>query len=1302
MTNVEHSRSFGRIITFYSYKGGTGRTMAMANVAWLLASNGYRVLAIDWDLESPGLHRYLHPFIRRDKELLTSHGVIDLIRNYADAVVHPGALAQGSGPDTLTQIEEYVIPLNWQFPAGGGIDFVPAGLQDDAYATKVSTFSWNSFWERLHGGAFIDALRDRLRASYDFVLIDSRTGTSDTAGICTIQLPDTVVNCFTLNRQSIDGAWAITRSIHHQRAERPITVYPLPTRIEDGEKEKLDRGRAYARRMLAPFLALPDGEDPDAYWNAVEVPYIPYYAYEEMLAAFGDSPRQENTLLARYQRLASRLAGHECDPPLISERERIRVRRQFEHSAQQDPLKVLVAYAPLDRIWAEWIQEQLNAAGQVAQLYCVHDPLPAVEQFDRLVTVISRDYLSFDDAGPLWRLGAEHAAGDSRFLVGVRVDAAPLGQHTAPRSMVDVLGVAEERALQMLLRALGLDVQTDDRQEPDRQRPGIRYPAIFARHFNVQLERNPRFSGRGRMLGEIRDRLLRGGPAGARLALTGLPGIGKTQLALEYVYRFAASYDILWWISAERSDRVRIVLSNLGERLKIASTGGNLEDQVKLVLDALSSATQRWLIVFDNANDPEAITDLLPSGPGHVLVTSRNPQWSRRLDSFEVDVFQRRESVELLARRVPGIPTEDAERLAKRLGDLPLAVEQAGGWISTTGMPVSDYLRVLDAGLAKAMDEGVPAGYRQTITATVRVALHGLRKHNLAAARLIELFSFLAPVLISYRLVNNKRLIAFLTTFDAKMHDPLLHSTLVSEIGRYALARVDSGNGGLVVHRLTQEIIRSELSQTEERERREEVQAILAAVDRGDSPDDPKNWPAYELLRPHLEPAGVLDSASPEVRQLVIDMTRYLHQRGDYRSSTTLARTALARWTDRFGPDDSSTLMLRFQLAVALRAAGDEEEAYRINRDSHERLVRTVGARHPYTLMTAFSLAADLRVRGEYHEARERDEATAQAMREVLQPDHPQTLAAVNNLAVSLWLVGRFREAAEHFRESHQGRRKVLGPDHPFTLVSAVNYGGTIRELGDLRGSRNTLETAVEATRRVLGDDHPYTLRAAMDFVVTCRRLGEVDTVSALIADTIARYERILRRNHPQAISCRIEQACVLWAMGRYRDARRTAEEAYEQSKQEFGPQHPHTLAAGNDLGIFRRASGDLEASRRLAEKTADRLQAALGPRHPYTLVGLLNLANALYADGARAEARQRDEEVYGRLRGVLDDDHPTVLAAAANHAISHRVHDPEKGAALLADVVQRYQDVLGPEHPDTRAARESNRIDVDIAPLPL
>jgi cellulose biosynthesis protein BcsQ len=303
-----------RVITFYSYKGGTGRSMALANVAWIMASAGNRVLTIDWDLEAPGLHRYFHPFLT-DKELngQESQGVIEMAIDFAVRAATPvpdGEKLSDKWYEPYADFSKWRQRLQW--PSGetlhlgergyGEIDFVPAGRQDAGYAARVNHFDWHGFYEKLGGGAFFDAAKRKFDA-YDYVLIDSRTGVSDTSGICTMQMPDTLVVCFTLNYQSIKGALAVARSVREMRPD--MRIFPVPTRIDGSEKASLDRMKNYAANAFSPLLD--SSINATDYWFSMEVPYSARYAYAEKLALFEVQSSITASTLPSMERLSSYL-----------------------------------------------------------------------------------------------------------------------------------------------------------------------------------------------------------------------------------------------------------------------------------------------------------------------------------------------------------------------------------------------------------------------------------------------------------------------------------------------------------------------------------------------------------------------------------------------------------------------------------------------------------------------------------------------------------------------------------------------------------------------------------------------------------------------------------------------------------------------------------------------------------------------------------------------------------------------------------------------------------------------------------
>jgi cellulose biosynthesis protein BcsQ len=311
----------GRIITFYSYKGGTGRSMAMSNVAWILASSEQRVLMIDWDLEAPGLHRYFRPFLP-DPELAETPGLIDFFAEFVEgsrqqALAEPVPATPNAEAEpwfeSYTDILSFAFSLDYKFTGGGTLDLVPAGRQGPSYASLVGTFNWGEFYEKMGGGVFLQSVKRRLRAAYDYVLIDSRTGLSDTSGICTVQMPDDLVVCFTLNRQSIWGAAATAESALRLR-QKPsgspgLRVWPVPTRIDNTEKEKLEVVRTMARESFSRHLWHLKRSERTAYWGQIEIFYVPYYAYLEVLAVAGDRSGHTGTVLFCMEQLTGWITG---------------------------------------------------------------------------------------------------------------------------------------------------------------------------------------------------------------------------------------------------------------------------------------------------------------------------------------------------------------------------------------------------------------------------------------------------------------------------------------------------------------------------------------------------------------------------------------------------------------------------------------------------------------------------------------------------------------------------------------------------------------------------------------------------------------------------------------------------------------------------------------------------------------------------------------------------------------------------------------------------------------------------------
>jgi formylglycine-generating enzyme required for sulfatase activity len=233
--------------------------------------------------------------------------------------------------------------VRYSFPFEGALHFVPAGQQDGAYGLRVNSFDWPRFYEKLGGGVMLESMKQLAREGYDYVLIDSRTGVSDTSGVCTVQLPDELVVCFTLNRQSIYGASAAALSALRQRTNTEglptIKIWPLPMRIEFAEKDRLERARALARTRFGPSFTHLKPDAADVYWGAAEVPYHPYYSYEEVLAVFRDSPRETHSLLASMELIVSRLTEGAPPPPRLDDEQRAAGLQAFQDRTPENCLQ---------------------------------------------------------------------------------------------------------------------------------------------------------------------------------------------------------------------------------------------------------------------------------------------------------------------------------------------------------------------------------------------------------------------------------------------------------------------------------------------------------------------------------------------------------------------------------------------------------------------------------------------------------------------------------------------------------------------------------------------------------------------------------------------------------------------------------------------------------------------------------------------------------------------------------------------------------------------------------------------------
>jgi len=313
-------------------------------------------------------------------------------------------------------------------------------------------------------------------------------------------------------------------------------------------------------------------------------------------------------------------------------------------------------------------------------------------------------------------------------------------------------------------------------------------------------------------------------------------------------------------------------------------------------------------------------------------------------------------------------------------------------------------------------------------------------------------------------------------------------SRLLTRLARSSLARLDQD--GLVMHSLTQAILRAHLPLDQAGRVRSLAEKVVAASNPGD-PELPDDWPAWARVLPHqliLDPAA---SQSPGLRYLAVAMACYLTQRADARSAYDIARRLYERWRERLGPDDESTLRAANALAEALRAIGGYVRARQLDEDTLARRRQLQGEDHPDTLTSASNLAMDLDGLGEYGPAGVLDEYVLARRRLVLGEDHPDTLTSASGLAYSLRKLGKYQAARELDEDTYARSRRLRGEDHPRTLAFANDLARDLYGLGMYEAARELDEDVLARRRRVLGEDHPETQRSVRNLAKDLRTLEE-------------------------------------------------------------------------------------------------------------------------------------------------------------------------------------------------------------------
>jgi tetratricopeptide (TPR) repeat protein len=676
------------------------------------------------------------------------------------------------------------------------------------------------------------------------------------------------------------------------------------------------------------------------------------------------------------------------------------------------------------------------------------------------------------------------------------------------------------------------------------------------------------FTGREGELDALDDALGVADRAVITQTITGLGGVGKSQLAARYVQQRADGYDVVAWVRAE--DGGIADLAALAGKLGASVEGLSPSERAQLALELLGDGTQRWLLVLDNVGSPEQLEDCRPrTGSGRVLVTSRDRAMRQFGPVLSVDVFAETTATTYLTDRADRPGDERAAReLARALGCLPLALSHAAAYCQS-GTTFTDYLELLGELPARDLFDSHPElSYSQTVASTWKTSTQAASKVAALATDVLEMAAYLGPDAMP------KSLFSVLVDVDTALGRKRLMDAF-NALARFSLATVDDDS--LSVHRLLQKVIREDA--TGRGDQAAALRCLAALCDA--FPDDvrlPQSWPLCERLLPHiLALADTLEQPGdegPQLIKLLNGACYYLNRAEPGQRGLGAARRTLRHAERVLAAEHPETLAARSTLADAYHEAGRPREAIAIYEPLLADRARILGAEHPDTLTAREVLALAYQAAGRVGEGIAILEALVADRVRILGAEHPQTLTTRHNLADFYQWGGRVDEAIAIYEPLLADKVRVLGAEHPYTLNARHGLADTCRKIGRVDEAIAILEALVADRVRILGAEHQHTLHARHSLADAYQTVGRVDEAIAIFEALLADRVRIFGTQHPATLYDRHGLALAYRAAGRVDEAIAILEALQADQEEIVGAQHPQTLAVRHSLADAYRALG--------------------------------------------------------------------------------------------------------------------------------
>jgi tetratricopeptide (TPR) repeat protein len=818
------------------------------------------------------------------------------------------------------------------------------------------------------------------------------------------------------------------------------------------------------------------------------------------------------------------------------------------------------------------------------------------------------------------------------------------------------------------------------------------------RHLIIPFARNPHFVGRQEEIQKIED-LISAPDGPKKLAITGLGGVGKTQLVLELAYRIRDREPdcSIFWIPCTSHGSVEQTCMMIAQIVGIQDVEpAEVKERLKTYL---TQTNKKWILIFDNADDIDMWVKGSPAAPplkgiipqsenGHVLFTSRNQQLALNLASPDVlsipDVDQR--TAREIFRKL--LIQEDLLQdnyitsiLLKQLAFLPLAISQAAAYINKNGISLARYMSLLGKHEESAIemlaeefeDDGRYAEILNPVATTWLISFLQIQQLNEDASNYLSFMACISPRDIPESILP-------LTTSAKKR----LEALGVLKAYSFITAQVD--DRFLSVHRLVHLATRNWLRKRELFETWIERTADqLNKIFPSEKHENRQIWRDYLPHALHLVDSAEFQAHQDNHKNFLAGVGSCLLSDGRYSEAETLFRDVLKVQERARGPAHPDTLTSVSQLGSVLARQGKYEEAEAMHRRDLVGSEEVLGPEHPDTLTSVSNLGSVLADQGKYEEAEAMHRQALQGYEKVLGPEHPDTLTSVSQLGSVLARQGKHEEAEAMHRQALQGREKVLGPEHPDTLTSVSQLGSVLAWQGKHEEAEAMHRRDLVGSEKVLGPEHPDTLTSVSQLGSVLARQGKYEEAEAMHRRDLVGSEKVLGPEHPDTLTSVSQLGSVLAQQGKYEEAEAMHRQALQGYEKVLGPEHPDTLTSVSQLGFVHARQGKYKEAEAMHRQALQGREKVLGPEHPDTLTSVSNLGSVLADQGKYEEAEAMHRQALQRREKVLGPEHPDTLTSVSQlGSVLARQGKYKEAEAMHRQALQGREKVLGPEHPDT------------------